>query len=144
MSESLGLSIGTANLVAARPGRAPVSRRAVLTLWDNRPAEVGVPSQNPELTSPNLTEAGLVLRGFVERVGDPVPLVAADGSPHRGEALVAEALGAMARAIQDGEDDGRPLSTVVVAVPAHWGAGVVGALRGALRAVPALSPNGVP
>ena len=43
MSESLGLSIGTANLVAARPGRAPVSRRAVLTLWDNRPAEVGVP-----------------------------------------------------------------------------------------------------
>ena len=31
MSESLGLSIGTANLVAARPGRAPVSRRATET-----------------------------------------------------------------------------------------------------------------
>ncbi|MBI3690986.1 MAG: Hsp70 family protein, partial [Mycolicibacterium aromaticivorans] len=140
MSESLGLSIGATNLAAARPGRRPMTRRSVLTLWDNRPPEVGVPSQNPELTSPNLTEAGQVFRGVVERAGDPVPLVAADGSPHRGEDLIADALEAMARAA----DDGSPASTVVVAVPAYWGAGAVGALRGALRTRPALSPNGIP
>ena len=140
MSEALGLAIGTTNLVAARPDGAAVSRRAVLTLWEGRPAEVGVPSQNPELTSPNLGEAGLVLRGFVERVGDPVPLVAADGSAHRGESLVAVALEAMARTV----DDGRAPATVTVAVPAHWGPATVGALRGALRGAPALAPAGLP
>ncbi|MGY4710944.1 Hsp70 family protein [Mycolicibacterium sp. CBM1] len=140
MSESLGLSIGATNLMAARPGRQPVTRRSVLTLWANRPAEVGVPSENAELTSPNLTEAGQVFRGFVERVGDPVPLVAADGSPHRGEELAAEALEAISRTV----DDGQPPSTVVIAVPAYWGPATVGALRGALRAKPTLAPNGVP
>ena len=140
VSDALGLSIGTTNLVAARAARQPVTRRAVVTLWDDRPAEVGVPSQNPELTSPNLTRAGLVLRGFVERVGDPVPLVAADGSTHRGESLLAAALEALARAV----DDGQPPTAVVVAVPAHWGPGAVGALRGALRPSAALSPGGVP
>ncbi len=32
---------------------------------------------------PNLKQPGMVLSGFVERVGDPVPLVAADGSSHQ-------------------------------------------------------------
>ena len=127
MSDALGLSIGTTNLVAARPGLQPVSRRSVLTLWGDRPPEVGVPSQNPELTSPNLNQPGVVLRGFVERVGDPVPLIAADGSSHRGDSLVAAALEAMARAV----DDGQTPSRVVIAAPSHWGPATVGALRGA-------------
>ncbi|WP_409370951.1 Hsp70 family protein [Mycolicibacterium vanbaalenii] len=38
-------------------------------------------------------------------------------------------------------DGGAP---VAIAVPAHWGPGTVGALRGALRAAPRLSPNGIP
>ena len=59
---------------------------------------------------------GLVLSGFVDRVGDPVPLVAADGSAHRGEQVLAEALDAMARTV----DGGRPIA---IAVPAHWGPG---------------------
>ena len=42
MSDSLGLSIGTANLVAARPGRAPVTRRSVPTSWENRPTEASI------------------------------------------------------------------------------------------------------
>ncbi len=63
MSESLGLSIGAAHLVAARAGRAPVVRSAVLTLFEQRPTEVGLPEENP-----NLTQGGMVLRGFVERV----------------------------------------------------------------------------
>jgi hypothetical protein len=80
---------------------------------------------------------GLVLTGFVERVGDPVPLVAADGSPHRGERVLVEALDAMARTVGGG-------APVAIAVPAHWGPATVGALRGALRAKPSLAPNGVP
>ena len=78
-----------------------------------------------------------MLTGFVERVGDPVPLVAADGSSHRGELVLAEALDAIARAAGGG-------SPVTIAVPAHWGPGVVGALRSALRAKPSLAPGGVP
>ncbi|HET7667406.1 MAG TPA: Hsp70 family protein [Mycobacterium sp.] len=132
MSDSLGLSIGMTNLVAARIGRAPVIRRSVLTLFNDRAPEVGVPADNP-----NLNQTGLVLSGFVERVGDPVPLVAADGSPHRGELVLVEALDAMARTVGGG-------ARVSIAVPAHWGPGPIGALRGALRTKPGLAPNGVP
>jgi hypothetical protein len=132
MSDSLGLSIGMTNLVAARIGRAPVMRRSVLTLFNDRAPEVGVPGENP-----NVENRGLVLSGFVERVGDPVPLVAADGSPHRGERVLVEALDAMARTVGGG-------APIAIAVPAHWGPGTVGALRGALRATPSLAPNGVP
>lgn len=81
MSEPLGLSIGVANLVAARAGSVPVIRSSVLTLFEQRPTEVGLPDENP-----NLTEPGLVLRGFVERVGDRAPLVAADGTKYLGAA----------------------------------------------------------
>lgn len=135
MTEPLGLSIGMTNLVAARVGRPPVIRRAILTLFANRPAEVGVPSQWP--ANPDPAQPGLVLSGFVDRVGDPVPLVAADGSAHRGELVLAEALDAMARAVGGG-------SPVAIAVPAHWGPGTIGALRGALRSRPNLAPQGVP
>src|SRR5689334_7253797 len=131
MSDSLGLSIGMTNLVAARMGRAPVMRRSVLTVFDDRDAEVGVRTENP-----NLDQPGMVLSGFVERVGDPVPLVAADGSAHRGEQVLVEALDAMARTV----DGGTP---VAIAVPAHWDATKVGALRSALRGKPSLSPQGV-
>ena len=78
----------------------------------------------------------MVLAGFVERVGDPVPLVAADGSPHRGEQVLVEALDAMARTVGGG-------APIAIAVPAHWSAATVGALRGALRATPSLAPNGM-
>ena len=109
MSDSLGLSIGMTNLVAARIGRPPVMRRSVLTLFNDRAPEVGVPGENP-----NLNQPGLVLSGFVERVGDPVPLVAADGSPHLGERVLVEALDAMARTVGGG-------APIAIAVPAHWG-----------------------
>ncbi|MGH9058858.1 MAG: Hsp70 family protein, partial [Acidimicrobiales bacterium] len=129
MSDSLGLSIGTTNLVAARVGGAPVTHRSVLTLFGHRAAEAGVPDDNP-----NLDEPGLVLRGFVERVGDPAPLVADDGSTHRGDALLVEALDAMARTVGYG-------APVAIAVPAHWTQGVVATLREALRAKRALAPD---
>ena len=129
MPEPLGLSVGSTNLVAARVGAAPVTRRSVLTVFDDRAPEVG------RFPGPN--QPGLVLAGFVERVGDPVPLVAADGSSHRGEVVLAEALDAVAREAGGG-------APVTVAVPAHWGPAVVDSLRNALRAKPGLSPGGVP
>lgn len=73
----------------------------------------------------------------MERVGDPVPLVASDGSTHRAEVVLVEALDVMARTAGGG-------APVTIAVPAHWGPGVVGTLRNALRAKPGLSPGGVP
>ena len=135
MTDSLGLSIGMTNLVAARVGTVPVTRRAVLTLFPSRAAEVGLPSENPTLTEP-----GVVLSGFVERVGDPVPLVASDGSSHQAERLLVEAMDAMGRTVGDGS----PPSQVTIAVPARWGPAVLGALRAMLRTKPNLSPNGVP
>jgi len=135
MTDSLGLSIGMTNLVAARVGAAPVTRRAVLTLYPNRAPEVGLPAENPNLTGP-----GVVLTGFVERVGDPVPLVAPDGSSHQADRLLVEALDAMARTV----GNGTPAAQVTIAVPAYWGPAVLGALRTMLRTKPNLSPTGVP
>ncbi|HEX2399005.1 MAG TPA: Hsp70 family protein, partial [Mycobacterium sp.] len=135
MNDSLGLSIGMTNLVAARIGRPPVMRRSVLTLFNDRAPEVGMPYEYG--ANPNVINQGLVLTGFVERVGDPVPLVAADGSTHIGERVLVEALDAMAHTVGGG-------APIAIAVPAHWGPGTVGALRGALRAKPSLAPNGVP
>lgn len=110
-----------------------MTRRSVLTLYGHRPAEVGLPSDNP-----NLTEPGLVLRGFVERIGDPVPLIAVDGSPHQADQLLVEALGAVAAAAGGPS----PGSDVVIAVPAYWAPGTVRALENALRGNRALAPSG--
>ncbi len=126
MRETLGLSIGTTNMAAARTGRAAIRRRSVLTLFAHRPSEVGLPSENP-----NLTEDGIVMWGFVERVGDPIPLVASDGSSYGAHDLAADALAALAHAAEAGSPPS-PVR-VAVAVPAYWGPAAVGALRGALR-----------
>jgi hypothetical protein len=131
----LGLSIGSTNLVAAPLTGQPTVRRAVLTLFGHRPPEVGMPSQNPQLTA-----RGLVLSGFVERVGDPVPMVAGDGSTHRGERLVVDALDALTRAACPSTAP----RVVSVAVPAHWRQSVIDTLGAALRSKPSLSPNGQP
>ena len=61
-------------------------------------------------------EPGVTLTGFVERVGDPVPLVAADGSSHHADRLLVEALDAMVYVV-----GGEPSSQIAIAVPAHWG-----------------------
>ncbi|HSS24628.1 MAG TPA: Hsp70 family protein [Mycobacterium sp.] len=132
MSESLGLSLGVANLVAARVGSTPVARKPVLTVYDQRASEVGLPEENPNLTVP-----GLVMRGFIERVGDRAELVAADGTKYLGEALTVEALEAMVRTV----GSGTPLT---IAVPAYWSEGQYAALRAEFFAQPALAPNGVP
>lgn len=129
MTDPLGLSIGTTNLVAARVGDLPVERRAVLTLPVQGAPEVGVPSGRP----------GQVLTGFVDRVGDPVPLVASDGSSYPADDLLVEALEAMVGVV-----GGAVPAQAAVAVPAHWNAATLRALRATLRSNPVLSPNGTP
>ncbi|KUI29978.1 Hsp70 family protein, partial [Mycobacterium sp. GA-2829] len=130
MSDPLGLSIGTTNLVAARVGSQPVMRRSTLTLFSDRTPAVGAPAENTP---------GVVMDGFVERVGDPVPLVAADGTSYRAEALLVEALDALVS-----EAYGDTGGDIAIAVPAHWGTSTVYALRNALRANPVFAPNGTP
>ena len=107
MSDPLGLSIGTTNLVAARVGNQPVVRRSVLTLFGHAAPEVGVPAAHTD---------GMVLSGFVERIGDPVPLVAPDGSSHNADQLLIDALQAMVYAT-----GGQPSAQTAIAVPAYWG-----------------------
>ena len=99
---SLGLAIGATNLAGTGDGQRPVIRPAAVTL-----------------------ERGVTLTGFVDRVGDPVPMVAQDGSQHRPEMLLAEALDGLARSAANGA----PVSEVAVTVPAHWRPPVVDALR---------------
>jgi Hsp70 protein len=128
MTDGVGLSVGATNLTAVIVDRAAVTRSPVLTLYPHRPSEVGVPSENP-----NLTERGLIITDFVDRVGDPVGIVASDGSTHRADALLADALRAMLFAAGRGR---QPADPVAVTYPAHWRPTAVEALRNALAAVP--------
>jgi actin-like ATPase involved in cell morphogenesis len=128
MTDGVGLSVGATNLTAVVVGRAAVTRSPVLTLYPHRPPEVGVPSENP-----NLTERGLIITDFVDRVGDPVGIVASDGSTHRADALLADALRALLFAAGRGRP---PADPVGVTYPAHWRPSAVEALRNALAAVP--------
>ncbi|MGE2724000.1 Hsp70 family protein [Mycolicibacterium pulveris] len=128
MSDGVGLSVGATNLAAVVVGRAALVRSPVLTRYPHRPPEVGVPSENPRLN-----ERGLILTDFVDRVGDPVGIVAADGTTHRADVVLSEALRAMLYAL-----GGRrmPSGPVTVTHPAHWRPTAVEALRTALAAIP--------
>src|ERR1700682_4063556 len=126
MSDGVGLSVGATNLVAVVVGRAAATRSPVVTLYPHRPPEVGVPSENP-----NLTERGLIITDFVDRVGDPVGIVAADGSTHLADKVVVDALRAMLYTVGS-----PPTGPVAITYPAHWRPAAVEALRNALAAVP--------
>jgi actin-like ATPase involved in cell morphogenesis len=123
---ALGLSIGATNLAAVTADRA-VTRKPVLTLYRQRPPEVGLPTENPKVNEP-----GLVVGDFVDRVGDPAGIAAADNTTHRSETLIADALRAMAYTATEG----RALpDAVAVTHPAHWDAVAVNSVRVALSRV---------
>jgi molecular chaperone DnaK (HSP70) len=120
------LSIGSTNLAAVTADHA-ITRKPVLTLFRQRSPEVGLPSENPRLDEP-----GLVISDFVDRVGDPIGIVAADGSVHRSEALAADAL----RALAYTATGGRALpERMAITYPAHWGPRAVDELGSALSRV---------
>ncbi|SOX54800.1 hypothetical protein MAAFP003_3479 [Mycobacterium ahvazicum] len=124
---ALGLSIGATNFAAVTADQA-ITRKPVMTLFRERLPEIGVPSENPRLDQP-----GLVITDFVDRVGDPIGIVAADGSVHRSDVLAADGLRALAYAATNGA--GLP-ENVAVTHPAHWGSNAVDALGSALSRVP--------
>src|SRR5258707_2428928 len=126
MPDGVGLSVGATNLAAVVVGRTAVTRSPVVTLYSHRPPEVGVPSENP-----NLSERGLIITDFTDRVGDPVGIVAADGSTHLADKVLADALRAMLYTVGS-----PPAGPVAVSYPAHWRPAAVDALRNALAAVP--------
>ena len=130
MADGVGLSVGATNLTAVALGRTAVTRSAAVTIFPNRPLEVGVPSENPRLNS---DERGLIITDFTDRVGDPVGIVASDGTVHRGEVLLADALRAMLYGVTTGRGAEDP---VAVTYPAHWRPATVDALRNALSEVP--------
>ncbi|HEY0228871.1 MAG TPA: Hsp70 family protein, partial [Mycobacterium sp.] len=123
---ALGLAIGATNLAAVTADHA-IARTPVLTLYRQRPPEIGVPAENPRLDEP-----GLVIGGFVDRVGDPIGIVAGDGSVHRSEVLLADGLRALAYAATNG---GPLPGNIAVTHPSHWGSSAVEALGSALSRV---------
>ncbi len=131
MPEALGLSIGMTNSVAASLGRAPVTRRAVLTPFTSRSPAAGRPSG----PSASPTER-MAISEFVQRMGDPTQRVPAGETQRFGEHMLVGALDAMADNIGDRR-------AVAVAVPAHWGPGAIGALQRVVRERPDLAPPGV-
>lgn len=96
MAAGLGISIGSATLVAVSDGSTGET-------------------QQVRLPSALQLDDGSVITGFVERVGDPIPILAADGTEYRGEDLAATAVGALVG--QAGGDEG---PTVVLAHPVAW------------------------
>lgn len=110
-SPAVGLSVGTSTLAAVTPDRTVAG-------------------------SPVINRAGYPIDDFVTRVGDPVGIVAADGSLHSAAALLADALHEIARTATSG----RPLpAAVTVAYPAYWKPVAVEALGRALRRIPVWS-----
>jgi hypothetical protein len=131
MTQGVGLSIGATNIAAIIPGCATVARQSVLTLYPHRPPEVGGPAE--QLRNPPLGERGLVLTDFVDRAADPVGIMAADGTFHRGESLIAEALRSLTYAATAGRT---PIAPPGVAFPAHWRPAAVAALGRELDRLP--------
>ncbi|MEO6793746.1 MAG: Hsp70 family protein [Mycobacterium sp.] len=127
---AMGMSVGATTLAAVTADRA-ITRRPVLTLFRDRPSQIGMPSEK-SAGNPDLNERGLVVTDFVDRVGGGEPVVAGDGSTHRAEQLLGDGLHALAYAATEG----RPIPpAVAVTYPAHWLPGAVGALRTALGRV---------
>lgn len=114
----LGLSVGATQIAAVTSDRSMVRR--------------------PTIT----TSSGVTITDFVDRVGDPVGIVAADGSVHFAETLLVDALRNLAQAVTAGNIP----STTSIAYPIHWRRAAVESFRRAVRAgwpgnEPALIPD---
>ena len=132
MTDPLGLSIGMTNLVAARIGRPPVMRRAVLTLFATAPPRSASPRENPNLNQPGMVLSGSSNGSAIRcRWWPPTARrIAASGcwSKPSTRWRAPSAAARLSRSRYPRTGDPR----------------TVGALRGALRAKPSLAPDGVP
>jgi hypothetical protein len=103
----IGLSVGATTLAAVTPDRS-VTRPSVTTL-----------------------AGGMSVSDFVDRVGDPVGIIAPDGSVHSAALLLADALRRLADSVSP---DGPCARTVTF--PSHWRRTAVDALGRALQTQP--------
>ncbi|MEV5834490.1 Hsp70 family protein [Nocardia sp. NPDC052112] len=138
MSGSLGIKIGTAGFVTAADAASATtgdSGRCAPRLQTTRHQATLIvnqgmaPTLSPLGSGAHPVHPGLVVTGFVDRVGDPIDLVAADGSAHRPENLVADAVRYLTR-YSAGAFAGPP--TVAATYPGYWKPQGVQALREAL------------
>ena len=128
---SLGIKIGseifaaTATPHAAGRQKADAIRRQAVLFWR--------PDQQAELRPVGAVAASPAeaeIAGFVDRVGDPVEVVASDGSAHRAEDLVAAGVAFLSRYMAGAFDD-RP--AISVSYPSHWEAQVLTAFERSLK-----------
>ncbi len=139
MPYALGIDLGSGHLTAAicrsdherwsEPevlvvDGSPVTE-AVLHLTDEGTVEVGARALRQVVSRPDH-----VTRGFVDRVGDEVPILLG-GRPYPAEMLIAAIVGWIADYAEAAE--GTPPARLVVAHPADWGGHRRAALLGALH-----------
>ncbi|WP_431954502.1 Hsp70 family protein [Nocardia lijiangensis] len=138
MSGSLGIKIGTVSFATAAEAestRAAAAARGASRSATSRHAATMIMSHDMAPTLAPLADGagsvspGLAVNGFVDRVGDPIDLIAADGSAHRPEALVVGAVRYLTR-YSAGAFTGPP--AVAATYPSHWKPHGVQALREAL------------
>ncbi|WP_433191692.1 Hsp70 family protein [Nocardia sp. CA-107356] len=138
MSGSLGIKIGSAGFATAAdavsataggsgrcaPRLRTTQHQATLIMTQGM-----APILSPLDSDARQVHPGLVVSGFVDRVGDPIDLIAADGSAHRPEDLVARAVQYLTR-YSAGAFTGPP--AIAATYPSHWKTPGVQALRSAL------------
>ncbi|WP_433684909.1 Hsp70 family protein [Nocardia sp. CA-119907] len=138
MSGSLGIKIGTTGFAAAAvaaEARAGGSGRCAprLETTQHQATLIMTPGTAPTLarlgSGARPMQSGLAITGFVDRVGDPIDLIAADGSAHRPEDLVAGAVHYLTR-YSAGAFTGAP--AIAATYPSHWKSHDRQALREAL------------
>ncbi|AZG44546.1 Hsp70 family protein [Gordonia insulae] len=132
MATALGITLGSRFLHAATfpAGEPCVQRSAMVTVGachSTRSTECGTAEENSRVSP-----GGVTMTGFVDRVGDPVPIAGPDGVGRLAEELTAAAIKSIAAATSDRFPSAPPM---VVGHPATWTSHQVAVLGSALRDV---------
>src|SRR5947209_5051606 len=102
-----------------------------LDCWEEMAGAIGLSIGAARFAGVQLGRAAVTrpaMSGVVDRVGDPVGIVAANGAVHRGERLVADALRGLLYEVTGGR---APAEAAAIAYPAYWRRAQVEALRSA-------------
>ncbi|MBF6287689.1 Hsp70 family protein [Nocardia cyriacigeorgica] len=127
---ALGITVGSANsvaVVAHRDGEPGIDSALVLTHPTVlRLVPDGTALFGTEAVAGGRHAPGVRIDGFVSRVGDPVPMLADDGTSYAASDLVATAIAHLVDEAADAP------ATIVACHPAHWTPHTVSTLRTAL------------
>lgn len=129
---ALGITVGASNSVAVAAHRdsrgvgATITHPSVLRLTEGAPPTFGSTARPTGRHT-----ADVVLEGFLTRVGDPVDMLADDGSAHSAADLHATAISCLIDEITSGTGESTPES-IAACYPAWWSRHTVDAQRAAL------------